>query len=55
VLMEVPCCAGLPWIVKKGLEAAKADIPITEIMINGQGKIISETNNSVVNRNLHIA
>ena len=55
VLMEVPCCAGLPWIVKKGLEAAKATIPITEIMINGQGKIISETNNSVVNRTLHIA
>ena len=43
LLMEVPCCAGLPWIVKKGLEAAKTDIPVTEIMINGQGKIISES------------
>ncbi len=42
VSMEVPCCAGLAWVVKKGLAAAKSDISLTEIIISGQGKIISE-------------
>jgi ferredoxin len=41
VSMEVPCCAGLVWVVKKALEAAKADIPLTEIVINGQGETVS--------------
>lgn len=42
VSMEVPCCAGLAWTVKKALEATNADIPLTEIIISGQGKIVSE-------------
>lgn len=42
VSMEVPCCAGLAWVVKKALEAANTDIPLTEIIISGQGKVISE-------------
>ncbi len=55
VSMEVPCCAGLPWIVKKALEASKADIPTTEIMIGMRGNMISKTDSADVNRNLHIA
>ncbi len=55
VSMEVPCCAGLPWIVKKGLEAANADIPKTEIIIGVRGKIISKTDSADVSRNLHMA
>ncbi len=42
VSMEVPCCAGLAWVVKKALEAAKTRIPLTEIVINGQGKTVSK-------------
>jgi NAD-dependent dihydropyrimidine dehydrogenase PreA subunit len=42
VSMEVPCCAGLAWVVKKALESTNADIPLTEIIISGQGKIVSE-------------
>jgi Fe-S-cluster-containing hydrogenase component 2 len=42
VSMEVPCCAGLAWVVKKGLAAAKADVPLTEIIIDGQGKMVSD-------------
>jgi NAD-dependent dihydropyrimidine dehydrogenase PreA subunit len=43
VSMEVPCCAGLPWIVKKALEASKADIPTGEIVIGVKGNVLSET------------
>jgi len=40
VTMEVPCCSGLPIIVKKGLEAARLDFPINEIIVSTQGKIL---------------
>lgn len=43
VSMEVPCCAGLPWLVKKALEGAKAEIPTTEIVISVRGEVLSET------------
>jgi len=39
-IMEVPCCAGLPMMVKKGMETAAADIPIKEIVISTRGQII---------------
>jgi Fe-S-cluster-containing hydrogenase component 2 len=35
--MEVPCCGGLPHIVKKALEASGADIPIEEIVVGCRG------------------
>jgi len=54
VSMEVPCCSGLSGIVKKGLEAAKADIPITEIIISAQGKILSDTGNPYATQNIQI-
>ena len=38
VVMEVPCCSGLPLIVKRGMEAAHKDIPREEIVISTRGK-----------------
>jgi len=50
ISMEVPCCAGLAWVVRKGLAAAKTEIPITEIIISGQGKVVSEKNHEMGQR-----
>jgi len=41
--MDVPCCAGLPYVVKKGLERSMADIPLREIMISGTGAVLGDT------------
>lgn len=41
--MEVPCCAGLPYVVKKGLEKAGANIPLRETMISGTGAVLKNT------------
>ncbi len=40
VVIEVPCCSGLPMIVKKGLEKAGKKIPVEEIVISARGKIL---------------
>ncbi len=40
-VMEVPCCKGLPVIVKKALEQSGKQIPITRVVISRQGEIIS--------------
>jgi len=42
VIMEVPCCSGLPMIVKKGMEAAGKVIPIEEEVISTRGKILKQ-------------
>ena len=41
VVMEVPCCSGLPIIVKKGMEAAGKNMPIEEVVISTRGKIVA--------------
>lgn len=41
VIMEVPCCSGLPAIVKRGLEIAGKDIPIEQIIISTQGQVLN--------------
>lgn len=38
-VMEVPCCAGLPFIVKKGLEASGKKIPFEEKVITIRGEL----------------
>jgi hypothetical protein len=38
--MEVPCCQGLPVIVKRGMAAANADIPMSHVVVGVQGKIV---------------
>jgi Fe-S-cluster-containing hydrogenase component 2 len=39
VVMEVPCCAGLPFIVRKGLEASGKKIPLEEKVISIRGEL----------------
>ena len=43
VIMEVPCCSGLPMIVKKGLEISGADIPIEEVVVSTKGSVLKRT------------
>jgi NAD-dependent dihydropyrimidine dehydrogenase PreA subunit len=40
VVMEVPCCQGLPVIVKKGMELAGKTIPLKQIIISRRGDIL---------------
>ena len=40
VIMEVPCCGGLPMIVKKGMEMSGVNIPMEEVVISTRGKIL---------------
>src|SRR3990172_4341352 len=42
VTMEVPCCQGLPVIVRRGMAAANAHIPMTEVVISTRGEIIRQ-------------
>ncbi len=42
VIMEVPCCYGLPMMVKNGLEAAGKIMPIKKIVISTSGKRLKE-------------
>ena len=43
VVMEVPCCTGLPGIVKKALDASGQKIPINEIVISTRGKVLEQS------------
>ena len=40
VVMEVPCCQGLPVIIDKGLALAGKSIPMEKVVINSHGAII---------------
>jgi hypothetical protein len=40
VVMEVPCCAGLPDIVKKAQAAAGTQIPMETVVISTRGAIL---------------
>ncbi|MEJ5357229.1 MAG: 4Fe-4S dicluster domain-containing protein [Desulfobacterales bacterium] len=40
VTMEVPCCGGLPQIVRQGLKRSGAEIPLEEVVISVRGKIL---------------
>ena len=40
VTMEVPCCQGLPLIVKKGLELSGKRIPINQVIISTRGEVL---------------
>ncbi|MBW2017596.1 MAG: 4Fe-4S binding protein [Deltaproteobacteria bacterium] len=41
--MEVPCCSALPRIVEKAMEKAGKEIPVKEIIITSEGKILERT------------
>ncbi len=40
VTMEVPCCQGLPMIVRKGLEVSGQKIPVEHVIISTRGEIL---------------
>ena len=40
VTMEVPCCQGLPMIVKKGLELSGKKIPLSQVIISTRGEVL---------------
>ena len=41
LIMEVPCCSGMPAIINKALEKAGVEIPVKEVVISSQGEIMS--------------
>jgi Fe-S-cluster-containing hydrogenase component 2 len=41
VIMEVPCCSGLPHIIKKALENSGMDIPFSQVTVSARGEILS--------------
>jgi len=40
VVMEVPCCQGLPVIIKKAMELAGKSIPLEQITISTRGEVL---------------
>ncbi|MBC2712582.1 MAG: 4Fe-4S binding protein [Desulfosarcina sp.] len=42
LIMEVPCCSGLPMIVKKGMEKAEVNVPGKQVTISTRGEILEE-------------
>jgi ferredoxin len=42
IIMEVPCCGGLTFLVQKALEMSHRKVPVKKIVISIQGKILSE-------------
>jgi ferredoxin len=46
VYMEVPCCSGLPMIVKKALDASGQTIPMQDVVISRRGKVLEQTKES---------
>lgn len=43
VVMEVPCCQGLPAIVKEGMDAAGKQVPSEKIIVSAEGGILKRT------------
>lgn len=41
VVMEVPCCSGLPMIVRKAMELSGKQIPLEEVVVSTRGDILS--------------
>jgi len=41
-VMEVPCCQGLPAIVRRGMELAGKNVPLRRVVISTEGKILNE-------------
>ena len=40
VTMEVPCCQGLPMIVRKGMELSKKKIPLEQVIVSTRGEVL---------------
>ncbi len=46
VVMEVPCCSGLPIIVEKGMEMAGRKVPMETVVISARGEILNPRKNA---------
>jgi NAD-dependent dihydropyrimidine dehydrogenase PreA subunit len=42
VVMQVPCCQGLPHAVKQGMDEAGKDIPMERVVVSLQGEILEQ-------------
>ena len=42
LVMEVPCCSGLPLVVKKGMELAGVEMPLEVVVISIEGDILQK-------------
>lgn len=42
MVMEVPCCSGLPTMVKKGMAAAGVNVPSSRVTISTRGEVLEE-------------
>jgi len=42
VIMEVPCCSGLPAIIRKALELSGKQIPLEEVVISTRGEVLKK-------------
>jgi NAD-dependent dihydropyrimidine dehydrogenase PreA subunit len=42
VVMEVPCCSGLPAMVRKAMEKAGSRIPMHQMVVSTRGKIVDD-------------
>ena len=42
VVMEVPCCSGLPVMVQKGREKSGSQMPINQVVVSTRGQILEE-------------
>jgi hypothetical protein len=40
VAIEVPCCRGLPMIVKKGMTLAGKKVPMEQVIISTRGEVL---------------
>ncbi|MDD5722945.1 MAG: 4Fe-4S binding protein [Syntrophales bacterium] len=43
VIMEVPCCSGLPMIVEKGMKAASRAIPMEKVVLSTRGEVLKHS------------
>lgn len=41
-IMEVPCCSGLPVIIKNAMEEAKKEIPVELVVISARGEVLKK-------------
>ena len=41
LVMEVPCCSGLPMIVQKGMEASGKRIPMERVVVSTRGDVLN--------------
>lgn len=40
LVMEVPCCQGLPVIIQRGMALADVDVPLEKVIISSRGEVI---------------